>query len=231
MHILAIETTDQSGSISLLDGDRVLQSRDLPTEPRSAATLAPAIADLLSAAGWAAADVKIIGVATGPGSFTGLRVGVTTAKMLAYAFAADVVGVNTLEVIACQTPPGIDRVWTAIDAQRKQLFVSQFARDSCGQWQTVVPTQIASETQWLAELTSGNAISGPALTSLKPRLPMGVEAVDESLWHPQAATVGMLAWQRFNSGQRDDIWSLAPQYFRLSAAEEEVQRQMESFLS
>jgi tRNA threonylcarbamoyladenosine biosynthesis protein TsaB len=222
MHILAIETTNLSGSVALLDDAGLLQSRELPMQPRSAATLAPAIDDLFSAVGWKPCDVMLIAVATGPGSFTGLRVGVTTAKMLAYALKADVIGVNTMDAIAWQSPPLVDNVWTIVDAQRQQLFAAHFVRDLTGQFQTSIPTQIVDEARWLADLQPGCFVSGPALVKLQPRLPAGVITLDEALWQPRAAAVGQVAWRQYQSGHRDDLASLVPQYFRRSAAEEKL---------
>jgi tRNA threonylcarbamoyladenosine biosynthesis protein TsaB len=224
MHILAIETTDLSGSVAALDGDRLLQSRELPAEPRSAATLAPAIDELLSAVGWKAVDIKLIAVAKGPGSFTGLRVGVTTAKLLAYAIGAEVIGVGTLDAIAWQAPAEVNKLWTVLDAQRQQLFACQFQRDAANFWQAVGVPHIVDQARWLDELSIGSIVSGPGLAKMVDRLPVVVEPLDESVWRPRADTVGRLGWQRYQSGQRDTIWSLAPEYFRLSAAEEK-QRQ------
>jgi tRNA threonylcarbamoyladenosine biosynthesis protein TsaB len=224
MYILAIETTDLSGSVALLDDDRVLQMRELPAQPRSAATLAPAIDALFSAAGWKPADVKLIAVATGPGSFTGLRVGVTTAKMLAYAIGAEVIGVNTLEAIARQAPPQTSKIWAVIDAQRQQLFGCQFLRNASGQCEAVGVPQIFDDAHWLASLPAGSVVSGPGLAKLKNQLPIGVHALEESTWRPRAETIGLLGWEHYQLGRRDDLWSLAPQYFRPSAAEEKLQQ-------
>jgi tRNA threonylcarbamoyladenosine biosynthesis protein TsaB len=220
MRILAIETTDLSGSVAALDGDRVLESRELPTEPRSAATLAPAIDELLLAVSWKPSDVKLVAVATGPGSFTGLRVGVTTAKLLAYSVGAEVIGVGTLDAIAWQAPADVNQLWTVIDAQRQQLFACQFERDTAGRWQALHAPQIVDQARWLDELSPDSIVSGPVLGKLNDRLPVGVRPLDEPVWTPRAATVGLIGWQRFQMSHRDTIWSLAPQYYRLSAAEE-----------
>jgi tRNA threonylcarbamoyladenosine biosynthesis protein TsaB len=165
----------------------------------------------------------LVAVPTGPGSFTGLRIGVTMAKTFAYAVGAQVMGVNTLEVIASQAPPGIAPLWTVMDAQRQELFAAKFATPDPAQ-----PLKIASETQimtqatWLAALNQGDRISGPGLQRLAAPLPADVVTVDETYWQPQAPTVGQLAWQQFEQGRRDDLWKLVPIYYRQSAAEEKA---------
>ncbi len=70
--------------------------------------------------------MKLVAVAVGPGSFTGLRVGVTTVKLFAYAVGAEVLGINTLEVIAAQAPDEIGDVWAVLDALRGEIIAAYF---------------------------------------------------------------------------------------------------------
>jgi tRNA threonylcarbamoyladenosine biosynthesis protein TsaB len=100
MRILAIETTDKTGSVAAMADDNLLADLMLDRTQRSAQSLAPAISRLLKQVGWLPADVQLVAVSIGPGSFTGLRVGVTAAKVFAYAVGAEVLGVNTLEAVA-----------------------------------------------------------------------------------------------------------------------------------
>ena len=219
MRILAIETTALAGSVAALEGDRLLARCDLEPSMRSAQTLAGGIATLLERVGWQPRDVELIGVATGPGSFTGLRVGVTTAKMFAYAVGAQVMGVNTLEVIAHQAPEDTRKTWAVLDAQREQVFAALFSRAG-DDWDSIDQPSLLDNDTWLAQLAAGDAVTGPGLLKLSARLPLGVAEIDSALWSPKAATVGRLAWRQFQSGKRDELQSLVPHYFRLSAAEE-----------
>ncbi len=102
MRILALETSGKSGAVAAADGEKLLLTLELAATHQSARSLAPAIQRLLGAVRWQAADIELIALTLGPGSFTGLRVGVATAKVLAYATGAAVIGVNALEVIAAQ---------------------------------------------------------------------------------------------------------------------------------
>ncbi len=220
MKILAIETTDQAGSVALLEDNHVQASVRLNLDQRSAQSLAPAIQEQLQKLGWKPGDVKLVGVAIGPGSFTGLRVGVTTAKTFAFAVKADVVGLNTLEVIAAQAPAGVDHVSVVVDAQRQQLFAAKMERTIKGTWQWVEPTAVVAIDAWLAALESGSAVSGPGLQLVAGRIPPGINVLPAELWAPQAATVGALALHRKQAGLLDDADQLVPIYFRRSAAEE-----------
>ena len=99
-------------------------------DQRTAQALAPAIAAIAAAADWSPRSVDLVAVAVGPGSFTGLRIGVTTAKTFAYAVGAEVIGVNTLVALAAQAPPSAAPLWTILDAQRQELFAAKFVRDA-----------------------------------------------------------------------------------------------------
>ena len=98
--LLALETTDVSGSVALCEDGRIVERRFLPADQRSAQSLAPTIRALLNDCGWRPSDVDVVGVTVGPGSFTGLRVGVATGKMFAWATNARIVGVDSLDVVA-----------------------------------------------------------------------------------------------------------------------------------
>jgi tRNA threonylcarbamoyladenosine biosynthesis protein TsaB len=220
MKILAIETTGQAGGVALLEDYSLVHEIMLPATERSAKTLAPAIRTILAAAGWQPADVRLVAVATGPGSFTGLRVGVTTAKTLAYVVRAEVIGVNTLEIIAAQAPADVARLSVAVDAQRQQVFVAEFVRDSSGEFQPIGRPAILENDVWLAGIDPATAVSGPGLEKLASHIAERVRVVAREHWSPRAAMVGQLGWRRYQSGARDDLWRIAPQYFRPSAAEE-----------
>lgn len=221
---LAIETSSTSGSVALLTGDRVLEQSVLNSQQRSAQSLAPVVEKLLGSAKIKPFDIELISVTAGPGSFTGLRVGVTTAKTFAYAVGAEVLGVNTLEVIASQAPASVRAVWAAIDAQRDELFVAKFVRDETGEFAADVPTRIVGAEAWLESLQRGDAVSGPGLDKLASRLPAHVELVEQTRWNPLAATVGQVAWRNYARGERQELLALVPIYFRRTAAEEQWER-------
>lgn len=224
MRILALETSGLSGSVALFDDAGAnLHAVALKSGQRSAQALAPAIHHVLREAGWRANDVEGVAVTAGPGSFTGLRIGVTTAKTLAYALNASLLGVNSLDVLAWAVPASSTRLWAVLDAHRGQLFAAAYRNDSDGRWRREDPTSecsLPTVDDWLDQLQPGDVANGPILSRLAHRLPSGVVAVSDELRQPQAACVAQLASELFAQGRRDDIWNLVPFYGRLSAAEE-----------
>jgi tRNA threonylcarbamoyladenosine biosynthesis protein TsaB len=220
MRILAIETVAAAGSIALLNDDRVVEELDLDTARRSAQTLAPGIAELLKQASWRPADVELVAVAIGPGSFTGLRIGITTAKAFAYAVGCQVVGVNSLLAIASQASRELQTISAAIDAQRGELFVADFTRLPDGTLTGVETTHIVPAVEWLASLPSGVAVTGSGLQGHLGALPAGAILVEAALWSPTAAIVGQLGHRLVSAGRGVSPFELVPQYFRRTAAEE-----------
>lgn len=221
LRILALETSTLDASVAALEGDCLLGQTLLDRQRRTAQIFAPAIEQQLQNVGWRPQDVQLVAVTQGPGSFTGLRVGVTAAKTLAYAVGAEVFAVNTLEVIARQAPDRALRICAVLDAQRQQLFAADFQREG-DHLVEVSSTRIVDIDQWLAGLAPGMAVSGPGLARLQDRLSGEVAVVDASCWTPQAATVGRIAYLEYQSGKRHDVWTLNPVYYRSSAAEEKL---------
>jgi tRNA threonylcarbamoyladenosine biosynthesis protein TsaB len=227
--ILAIESSGRHCSVATLCGDangaRLVGQTLLTGDERTAQVLAPTIQQLLEAAGWQPKDVELVAVTVGPGSFTGLRIGVTTAKAFAYAIGAEVVGVNTLTALAQQVPASGWPLWAVLDAQRQELFAAEFV---VGEGQTIYTkreTCIVGQDTWLNELQPGDRVVGLALERLASRLPDYVEVLPEPLWQPTAQAVGQVAWKEYLDGRRDDVWKLAPNYYRPSAAEEKRMQQ------
>jgi tRNA threonylcarbamoyladenosine biosynthesis protein TsaB len=231
MRIIAIESSGRHGSVAALHGENseapLIRQTVLGGGQRTAQALVPALHDLLADVGWPPQSIELVAVAVGPGSFTGLRIGVTTAKTFAYAVGANVIGVNTLVALAAQAPPSPGPLWTILDAQRQELFVAKFDSDPRGAGVVNCDTAIVSQDAWLSKLKPGHRVSGPPLRRLAPRLPDGIVLVPETFWQPMAAAVGQVAWQAYQAGQRDDVWKLAPHYYRPSYAEEKRARSEE----
>jgi tRNA threonylcarbamoyladenosine biosynthesis protein TsaB len=227
MYILALETSSTAGSIAVAHGAQPIAQRALDPQQRSAKTIAPAIQAILRTVGWKITQIELVAAAIGPGSFTGLRVGVATAKTLAYALNARCVGANTLEVIAAQADVGSPRLSVAMDAQRGQVFAASFEPLMAAEppaWRMTGGPAVLDHAEWRRSLVRGTAVSGPALVQLGELLPAGVTVVRQIDWMPRAATVASLAWQRHLQGAYDDLWRLAPLYLRKSAAEEKAAR-------
>ena len=230
VRILAIESSDIGASVAVLHDPMSAGGSELlvevPTAMRSARGIHPAIDKLLGEAAVEPSQIDVVAVSIGPGSFTGLRVGITAAKVFAWATGARVVAVDTLQVIARGVPVSSDPatiLHVVLDAQRGDLFAGKFVVDSSGklpQWKQLGETELLSGAVWLALLEKGQWVAGRGLTKIVKKLPEDVVLVEEQYWSPSALELGRLAWERAQHEAFDDVWALAPRYLRLSAAEE-----------
>lgn len=161
MRLLALETSDVSGSVALCEDGVVTAKRFLPTGRRSAQTLSPTIRSILTDSDWRSSDVECVATTIGPGSFTGLRVGVTTGKMFAWAVGANIIGVDTLDALATGLFRRESVSWehptvvsVGIDAQRGDAAVKSYLFAS-GETSLPVPLDerfcIVSLKKWLGE--------------------------------------------------------------------------------
>jgi tRNA threonylcarbamoyladenosine biosynthesis protein TsaB len=131
MTILAIDTATATVSVAVHDGAAVLAERATPPVPRHAELLAPLVADVLSEVGLTPRDLTAIAVGVGPGPFTGLRVGLVTARVMGYALGIDVHGVCSLDVVAAGAARlGLTGEFVvATDARRREVYWGRYVAD------------------------------------------------------------------------------------------------------
>lgn len=122
--ILTIETAVVGGSICLADGERVLGFNETAEPKETAAWLQPAIQDLMKEQHLSFKQLSAIAVSAGPGSYTGLRVGMASAKGLCYALKIPLITINTLQLMAAAALPGDTLLCPMIDARRMEVFTA-----------------------------------------------------------------------------------------------------------
>lgn len=229
MRILAIETSSPPGSIALsIEGQIRIQR--FATARRTTETFAVSIQELLSEVQLKPSDIDLVATTLGPGSFTGLRIGITAAKVFAHATSARIVATNTLELVARQLEIcDVDKlqgsareIEVVIDAQRGELFAARFRIDE-ERVETVHPTKIVSADEWIASRARDATLTGTGLRKIRDRLPTGAIVADEELWQPSAEHLARIAEGKLADGESDPM-TLVPRYFRRSAAEEKADR-------
>src|SRR5688500_8133679 len=146
---LAIETSGRLGSIAIAEDGRAVAEEQFSHGLQHAAGIVPIIDRLCAAQGWRPGDVEEVYVSAGPGSFTGLRVGITVAKTLAFATGARVVAVPTVEVLARNALTGWANLIIVLDAKRGQIFTASFANRD-GRPAPVEPAQLSTLAAMLA---------------------------------------------------------------------------------
>lgn len=224
--LLAVETSGRTASIALFCQGTLERHVALPANERVAVALVPAAKTLLAEANVAPAELAAVAVASGPGSFTGLRIGITATKTLAYATGAKLVGVNTLDALATQVPtPEGGNVWAVLDAQRGDVFTAKYDSAVLDQLGDADRTQLLAGADWLQQLQPGDVVVGPVAARYAEQIPAGVTIATGTECQPHAQSVGQLGLSLLECGISADPFQLVPHYHRLSAAEEKARAQ------
>lgn len=227
--ILAVDTSGMCGTLALQRDGKLLEERELEqSRRRHAQTLISEVQKLLQDSGLSSSDVDIVAVSQGPGSFTGLRVGIVFAKTFAYATGCAIVAVDTLQAVAEAVSESdfqeVKRLHVVSDAQREQLFLSDFRRDSEGWWAASDSVEIISAEQWCNQaggLSSPEfAVVGPGLARVSKELPPSVHQLSEEMWTPRAGNVAAVSRRLAARNLFSDPFELEPFYLRKSSAEE-----------
>src|SRR5262245_11211420 len=121
MRTLLLDTSTERGVVGLADGEKLLHSQTLPADRRHARDLVPAMKAACREVGWKLRSVELLVVSAGPGSYTGLRVGITAAKALALTNNARIIALDSLEVVACQAGEA-SRIVAIADAQQQRIY-------------------------------------------------------------------------------------------------------------
>jgi tRNA threonylcarbamoyladenosine biosynthesis protein TsaB len=221
MLVLGIETSTAAGSVALIRDGVVLgeAALDAPGQ-RHARSLVAEMARLLKNAGLRAADCEAVAVSLGPGSFTGLRVGVVAAKTLAYATGARVAGVETFRAIAENSPPHVRELWVVGNAQREELYVGRYVRGADDRFTRQGELSIQPIREFCDRVAPESVVSGPGLDLLPETCRKALTVLAPDQRAPRAAVVARLGEHAISAGEAADLWTLGPLYLRKSAAEE-----------
>lgn len=224
MRVLAIETSGRSGSVALADGSRVVAEASFGQGLRHAAELLPTIDRLTREHGWTPASVTHVFVSVGPGSFTGLRVGVTLAKTIAMATGATLVAVPTARVLAANAPAEAREVVVVLDAKRGQIFTARFTREAAGDdWHEAEPARLDTPAAALATAGRPVYVIGEGVPYHADAIAAagdGVVVSDSSCAVARAAALVPLGIAMTERGETADPFTLTPLYVRRPEPEE-----------
>jgi tRNA threonylcarbamoyladenosine biosynthesis protein TsaB len=224
--LLIIETSGRVGHVGVAQGASLGGLRRLDETRRHARDLAPAVKELLTQQAWRPAELDAVIVSRGPGSYTGLRVGIASSQALAYATGCAVIAVDTFLAIAHQAPAGPVELAVLADAQQDKAYVQQFSRFSeSGGWQSATDLRVLPFADFLSSRDPATWLTGPGLHRWRQRLPKDALVVEQSRWEPRVESLLAIGLTRLENGERDDFWKLEPLYARPSAAEQKWAQQ------
>ena len=219
MITLGIETSTPATGLALYDGESV-QCSIAPIGTGGHSALLPAIIDeLLAPTGIRKNDIELIAVSRGPGSFTGLRVGITLAKALSFALGIPVVSVDTFEVYCYPHRGKAKLVVPVIDAKKNEFFAAGYYPDKDGTTEKLFPERLYGFKELVDEISRFRretfVITGYDAHLLDAKFPSNI-ARDNT---PDPIVVAKFGMEKFSKQGGDDVVSLEPFYFRKSEAE------------
>ena len=233
MLILAFETTAKSCSAAIHDGKSLLAESYQNSGLTHSQTLMVMAEDLLTVCGKTAADVTHLAVAAGPGSFTGVRIGVSAAKGFAWGAELPVYGVSTLEAMALGLGALNGHICCCMDARRNQVYNAIFLAEN-GRLTRISDDRaiaLSDLKQELAHIDGPIYLVGDGAALAHKTLAPELEALilpPEHRQHQRASGVALAALRAMERGESADGAALQPNYLRLSQAERERMEKMQS---
>ncbi len=233
MPVLAIETTGTSGGLALWHNGSLLAELAVSSRETHSRRLIPSIKWLLERAEVDMQELEHIAVSLGPGSFTGIRIGLATARGISLALSVPLAGVPTLDILAASFPPmpGVV-VCPVIDARNNRFYSAcYFAQPGVDKWKRIKPFTLGDASELLAQVTEAGVLegaesiifSGSALKQCQEDLAREFSAFNpifapEWMWLPDAATLAAISFRYLS--ESGDSSTISPVYVKLSQAEE-----------
>jgi tRNA threonylcarbamoyladenosine biosynthesis protein TsaB len=224
MKVLGIETSGLVGNIAVCDGDRVVASKTYGKNFSHGKEIVSTIELLFNEINQEPGDIDLIAVSTGPGSYTGLRVGVTCAKTLAYGLGKPVIDVPTLDVLVENVKDNSAKtICPVLDAKRKSVYACIYDRSN-NESRKTTDFLIISPDSLIDILPESTLIFGDGIAPYREIFSQKNLTIveDEKLCIADAADVARLGLERYEQGIRCEINALAPLYLRKSEAEERL---------
>jgi len=225
MKILAVDTATKSCSVAVIDEQSVISEFTVNHQDTHSKFLMGMIHNILNICHLSINDLDGFALTVGPGSFTGLRIGLSTVKGLALATGKPVVGVSTLDVLAHQVPASDKLICPMMDARRKEVYVARYRFKEL-QFEIEKPPMALSPDNAIKNINEPCILVGDGATLYQNLIKntMGSLAVFTNYTQHiiRASTVGHIAMPRFKSNDTDDVSLIEPLYIRKSDAEKNL---------
>ena len=223
MKILAIDTSTRVGSIAVVEGPLLKAQQILNITATHNQRLLPGIERVLADTGWSVDDLDGFAVSLGPGSFTGLRIGLSIIKGLAWATGKPLAAVPTLDALAVNVSSVPHKICPILDARKGEIYTAVYRRGDEEIPQRLTSYMVIKPEELVALISETTVIVGDGLLSygdyLKRELGKRLVLSPPHLNVVHASAVAWLGWHKLRSGEFEDVSSCTPLYVRPSEAE------------
>lgn len=218
--LLAVDTSTQTIGIAIYDYPQVIAEMQWQSKNHHTVELAAAVKDLLTKCSLSPTDLTLLVVALGPGTFTGLRIGLAFVKGLALSLHIPIIGVPTFDFLAAGQPQSDNPMICVLPAGRSRLAVSWY-KFTGASWQQEKGPMVTTPAALSEEITGPTIITGEM--SPEDHQTLGRKWKNAILTSPalssrRSAMLAEVGWQRWQAGQRDDPVSLSPIYLHVAEA-------------
>ncbi|NBR04897.1 MAG: tRNA (adenosine(37)-N6)-threonylcarbamoyltransferase complex dimerization subunit type 1 TsaB [Planctomycetes bacterium] len=219
--ILLLETSGVTGIVALGSGSTVVSHRVLEIAKRHVSDMAPAIANMLKELDWEVKNLDAIATGIGPGSYTGLRIGMMSARTLAMITGARLLGISTFEIMArhCMET-GHAKIEIIADAQKDKIYTQRFENNN-NHLNTIGELEIVSTAEWISSRDMSFTVAGPGIPKVLPLITGNQILISRHSGNIDNQSFLALALKKLMSHHSDDPLSLQPLYLRRSSAEEQ----------
>lgn len=211
MKILGIDSVTKILSIGASDGNKTCEY-NIEMQRSLSSLLGVTIKRILDALGWKAGDIDYLACGLGPGSFTGIRVGVSAVKGLSWANNIPIIGISTLDIIAKNAQARQPCIISAIDAKRDLIYCSVY-KNLNGSLTRIAPYKLASEKEFLSKIKKNSLVLGDAAGLYGQAIASkGAIAPDKDCWYPKGHNIVELALSKLKSAGVKNSFDIKPIY-------------------
>ncbi|MCK8816135.1 tRNA (adenosine(37)-N6)-threonylcarbamoyltransferase complex dimerization subunit type 1 TsaB [Natroniella sulfidigena] len=224
MLVLAVDSSTKVGSVSLVSTERLVAESLLNLDQTHSQRLMPQIVELVKRSDYELQDVDGIAVGLGPGSFTGTRIGVVTAKTLAQSLELPIVGISTLKAMAYNLKYVSGYICPVVDARRERVFTGLYRTDGedlraeTEEGLLAIDDLITELSSIQEEIYFVGEIAQKYRTEISEQVEQA-QFVSNKFSLPQAGALGELAVERLMLEDEDQLFELTPNYLKRSQAE------------
>ena len=211
--LLGVDTSTRAVGIVIYDGSQILCEESWISRRFHTVELAKAVSENLFRAGLSTSDLDVLGVAIGPGSFTGLRIGLALIKGIAFTNQLPVIGVPTLDITTRAVPLSEQKVAAVLEAGRNRLAVGWYQALE-GRWSQDGEIENLTIEELIARIDKPLILTGELSREIRQSLKNHklITLLDPTLAMRSPKYLAELAWERWQAGEVDDLLSLKPYY-------------------
>ena len=231
MKILGIDTSSNASSVSVIEDNKLICEYTVNTKTTHSQKLMPMIENMLSMSGVNIKEIDAIAICIGPGSFTGLRIGMATAKAISHVNNLPIIGVNSLEILAGNMNLYDKKICSILDAQRNQVYTGRYKFEN-GSIVEIQPVDVVEIENLLEEISKDNdewILVGEAVYKYEDKIKeiKNIDIPAPSHNVTKASSLCSIAMEKYNNNvDIHNCYDINPMYIRKSQAEVQYEEKM-----